>query len=82
MSGKSPENHYLTLVIPSLRKTPDALVFRPYLGRNDEWACVTYRELEQRLAVTRTHWHRTLATLNLNALDVVGLWCVAPLNSS
>lgn len=79
MSEKSIDNHYLPLVIPSLRKHGDALAFRPYLGRNDAWGNVTYRELEQRLAVTRAHWKRTLEPLGVKPLDVVGLWYRVPL---
>ncbi|KAI0720815.1 acetyl-CoA synthetase-like protein [Cerioporus squamosus] len=67
-------NHYLSLVIPALEQHADDLVFRPYLGRNDDWGRVTYRELEHRLAVTRAYWLRTLAPLQLNPCDVVGFW--------
>ncbi|TFK91197.1 acetyl-CoA synthetase-like protein [Polyporus arcularius HHB13444] len=67
-------NHYLSLVIPALERHADDLVFRPYLGRNDDWGRVTYRELEHRLAVTRAYWLRTLAPLQLNPSDVVGFW--------
>ena len=69
-------NHYLSLVISALDRHADALVFRPYLGRNDDWGRVTYRELEHRLSVTRAYWLRTLGPLQLNPCDVVGFWSV------
>ncbi|KAI0739172.1 acetyl-CoA synthetase-like protein [Daedaleopsis nitida] len=74
MAERSVDNHYLSLVVPSFRKHADALAFRPYIGRIDAWDSVTYQELEHRLAVTRAHWQRTLAPLNLKPLDVVGMW--------
>ncbi|KAH9848342.1 acetyl-CoA synthetase-like protein [Lenzites betulinus] len=75
MAGeRTRENHYLSLVIPSFQKCPDAPAFRPYLGRDDAWGTVTYRELEAYLAVAQAHWKAVLAPLDLAPLSVVGFW--------
>ena len=74
MAQRSQDNHYLTLPLPSFRKYSDALAFRPYLGRDDDWGALTYRQVEQRICVTRTHWERVLGPLGLQPLDVVGCW--------
>ena len=73
---RSPENHYVALLLPSFCDYPDAPVFLPYIGRDDSWGRVTYRELEQRLVVAQAHWRNTLAPLNLQPRDVVGFWYV------
>ena len=74
---RTVENHYVSLLLPSFRKYPDALVFRPYTGSDDRWDAVTYRELELRLAVAQAHWRRELALLKVQPLDVIGFWYVA-----
>ena len=74
MAQRTSSNHYLSLVIPSFHGHANAPVFRPYLGRDDEWGNVTYREVEQYIAAARIHWERTLNPLGLKPLDVVGCW--------
>ncbi|TFK91211.1 acetyl-CoA synthetase-like protein [Polyporus arcularius HHB13444] len=73
-SERSAEHHYVSLLIASFRKYPEAPAFLPYIGRDDAWERVTYREIEQRLVVTQTYWRDTLAPLNLQPRDVVGFW--------
>ncbi|KAI0312049.1 acetyl-CoA synthetase-like protein [Amylostereum chailletii] len=74
MADRSAENHFLSLLQPSFRKHADALVFRPYIGRNDKWDSVTYRDLERRLVVSRSVWESRFAGLDIKTSDIVGLW--------
>ncbi|KAI0367704.1 acetyl-CoA synthetase-like protein [Pilatotrama ljubarskyi] len=74
MSERRIEHHYLSLLVQRFRENPEKPVFRQYIGRNDSWDLMTYRALERRLLVAKTHWHGTLAPLRLKPLDIVGLW--------
>ena len=80
-SERSAEHHYISLLISSFRKYPDAPAFLPYIGRDDAWDRVTYRDIEQRLVATQTYWRDTLAPINLQPRDVVGFWYAPPLCS-
>ncbi|KAI8989116.1 acetyl-CoA synthetase-like protein [Trametes punicea] len=74
MATASVDNHYLTLLASRFREHADKPVFRPYIGRDDSWDTVTFRDLEQRLAVAKSHWARTLLPVGLKPLDIVGIW--------
>ncbi|KAI0657005.1 acetyl-CoA synthetase-like protein [Cubamyces menziesii] len=74
MTARSVNNHYLSLLTHAFRENADKPLFRPYLGKIDEWGLVTYGDFEKRLAVAQAHWKRTLADLKLDTLDVVGFW--------
>ncbi|KAI8976643.1 acetyl-CoA synthetase-like protein [Trametes punicea] len=74
MSTRSVDNHYLSLLLPAFREHADKPLFRPYLGKVDEWGTVTYRDFEKRLAVAQARWKRELAHLQLNTLDILGFW--------
>ncbi|KAI0764534.1 acetyl-CoA synthetase-like protein [Trametes elegans] len=73
-TSRSVDNHFLFLLRASLKENADKYIFRPYIGRDDSWDAVTYRQLEQQLAVAKEHWRHALAPLNLRPLDVVGFW--------
>ncbi|KAI0742021.1 acetyl-CoA synthetase-like protein [Daedaleopsis nitida] len=73
-SERSIDNHYVSLLLPAFRKHADQLLFRPYVGRDDYWESVTYREVEQRMAVAQAHWKRVLAPLKLKPFDIIGFW--------
>ncbi|KAI0720832.1 acetyl-CoA synthetase-like protein [Cerioporus squamosus] len=73
-SERSAEHHYASLLIDAFRKYPEAPAFLPYIGRDDAWDRVTYREIEQRLVATQSYWRDTLLPLNLQPRDVVGFW--------
>ncbi|TBU36153.1 hypothetical protein BD309DRAFT_1027081 [Dichomitus squalens] len=72
--SRTSTHHYVSLLIPSFNAHADALVFRPYNGRDDAWASVPNRELEERIAVARAHWAPVLASLDIRPSDVVGFW--------
>ncbi|KAI9066826.1 acetyl-CoA synthetase-like protein [Trametes sanguinea] len=74
MTAASLENHYLSLLTSRFREHADKPVFRPYIGRDDSWGTVTYRDVEQRLTVAKSHWQQTLAPLKLEPHDIVGCW--------
>ena len=74
MTARSVDNHYLSLLTHAFRENADKPLFRPYLGKIDEWGLVTYGDFEKRLAVAQAHWKRTLADLKLDTLDIVGFW--------
>ena len=74
MAAASVDNHFVATIVPSLGRYADRVVFRPYLGSNDEWGSVTYRELQQQLSVAQTHWRAVLSPFNLKRFDVVGFW--------
>ena len=70
----SLENHYVSLLQPAFRAHADKIIFRSYLGRDDVWGEVTYRQLEKRLPLAQAHWKEKVASLSLQPLDVVGFW--------
>lgn len=74
MAKRTVDNHYLSLLLPAFRIYSEQLVFRPYIGRDDAWESITYRQLEERLAAAQAHWRTIFAPLELKPLDVVGFW--------
>ncbi|OSD01388.1 acetyl-CoA synthetase-like protein [Trametes coccinea BRFM310] len=74
MATASLDNHYLSLLTSRFREHADKPVFRPYIGRDDSWDTVTYRDVERRLTAAKSHWQRTLAPLNVEPHDIVGCW--------
>ena len=73
MSADS-DNHYLSLVIPALKKYAQKLIIRPFVDGSQLWGEVTFQEWDRRLAAARLHWRRTLTDMTLQPGDVIGLW--------
>ncbi|EKM58135.1 uncharacterized protein PHACADRAFT_206972 [Phanerochaete carnosa HHB-10118-sp] len=74
-ASEDTANHYLSLLLPALKRFRDKVIIRPFLGGTPpRWGEVTFTQWDLQLATARLHWLKILAGLGLQQTDVVGLW--------
>ena len=70
--------HFMHMVLDGLQRWPDAPLIRPFTGTENtySWGLITFQEFQRDLEKTAERYQKVLASADVKAGAVVGLWCV------